>query len=158
MKKKTTLIVLLLLLALASIAWAAGTCTQTYSLIPGSNVSVLAFTCATEATGTTFPATATNADITEAIKGLYITEVRTNPGTTGPSMGYNITIKDTDDIDLMGGNMLTKSSTTSDAVVPLIASGVPLPRPIDGAITLNVYGNTTNAASTVVKVFLSREK
>jgi hypothetical protein len=157
--KKTTLIALLLtLIALPLIAWAAGTCTQTYKLTPNSNVSTLTFSFAAEATGTEFPETDTDADITEAIEGLYITEVRTNPGTTGPNTGYDITIKDTDGIDLMGGQLADRHTSNSEAADPIIASGVHMSRPIDGALTLNVSGNTNNAASTVIKVFLSREK
>jgi len=159
MKTKTSLIALLLILvALPFIAWAAGTCTQTYQILPTSNVSVLSFSCQTEATGTEFPATATSTDITEAIKGLYITEVRTNPGTTAPTDNYDITITDSDGIDLMGGTLADRDTSTSEAAAPAIASGVYLSRPVDGTLTLNVTGNTTTAASTAVKVFFSRQK
>jgi len=154
--KKTSIIAIIIILALPLIVWAAGTCTQSYSKTSSANVSVLTFSCATEATGTEFPVTNTSAEITEAINGLYITEVRTNPGTTGPADNYDITIKDTDGIDLMGGSLTDRDTTNSEAAIPAISSGVYQDRPIDGILSLTISGNTTNAASTAVKVFLKR--
>lgn len=133
-----------------------GTITQTYATIPNSNISVLTFTCTADAAAATFPDTATSDAITAAIKGLYITEVRTNPGTTAPTDDYDIVIKDADGIDLMGGSLLNRDTSNSEAAAPAIATGVYWQRPVDGALTISITGNAVNSAVVVVKVFLSR--
>lgn len=134
----------------------AGTITQAYEIMPNSNVSVLTFTCTADANNGSFPSTATSTDITTAIKGLHLVEVRTNPGATAPQAAYDIVLNDADGIDLMGGKLADRSATASEAAAPAIATGVYWPRAIDGALTLVITNNNVNSAVIVVKVFLER--
>jgi hypothetical protein len=134
----------------------AGTITQELNVIPKSNMVVLTFTCTADAAAATFPTTSTNDDITDIIQGMYITEVRTNPGSTAPTDNYDIVINDADGIDLMGGSLLNRDASNSEAAAPAIATGVYWPRPVDGALTISISNNSVNSAVVVVKVFLSR--
>ncbi len=139
---------------------AAGTCTQAFTEVYNyqyaSPLATLTFTCTASVDDASFPSTATSATITDQIKGRYILEVRTNPGSTAPQALYDIVLNDTDGIDLMGGNLANRSATASEAAPPAITTGVYWPRPIDGTLTLVITGNNVNSAVTVVKIILSR--
>jgi len=156
MKRFITIIALALALLLPSSLWAAaGTCTQAYALIPSSNISTITFTCIASADDQSFPSTATSTEITAAIKGMYIIEARTNPG-TAPTANYDIVLNDADGIDLMGGTMADRSATVSQRSIPALSTGVYGGTAVDGAITLVITGNSVNSAVVVVKVFLTR--
>lgn len=134
----------------------AGTITQSYEIMPNSNVSVLTFTCTADSSDGSFPSTDTSSAITAAIKGMSITEVRTNPGSTAPTANYDIVLNDTDGIDLMGGALANRSATASERVVPVVQTGIYGDSPVDGAITLAITNNSVNSATLTVKVFFSR--
>jgi len=157
MKRFITIIALALALLLPSSLWAVavGTCTQAYALIPTSNISTITYTCTASADDASFPSTATSTDITAAIKGMYIIEARTNPG-TAPTAAYDIVINDADGIDLMGGTMADRSATVSQRSIPALSTGVYGGTAVDGVLTLAISGNSNNSAVVVVKVFLTR--
>jgi len=157
MKRYFLIIALALALLLPSSLWAAvGTITQAYNKIPNSNVAVITYTCTASATDGSFPSTATSTAITAAIEGMYITEVRTNPGAGPPQDNYDIVLNDADGIDLMGGTLANRDTTTSERAIPALAAGIYGGTAIDGALTLVITGNNVNSAVTVVKVFLVR--
>ena len=143
-------ILALLLPAIAFGAVAPGTVTISYDS-PSDNTLVVTFSCVGSADDGSFPATSTSAT---TLRGFYITEVRTNPGSTAPQADYDIAINDSDGIDLMGGTLANRSATLSERAVPLLTTGAYGVTPIDGAITLAVTGNNVHSAITVVKVFL----
>lgn len=163
---KKIIIALILAVLLPASAWGAGTCTPSFTRIYNSEgwtgLAVLTYTCTADAAAATFPSTSTDtADsdgvyFTDKIKGYHIVEVRTNPGTTAPTDNYDIVINDHNGIDLMGGQLANRDTTTSEAAYPAIAAGIPWPRPIDGAITPVITGNNVNSAVTVIKIFLER--
>lgn len=135
-----------------------GTVTQTLANL-GNNTGgkVLTFTCTAAADDATFPSTATNAAITAAIEGMYIVEVRTNPGATAPQAAYDIVLNDTDGIDVMGGSLADRSATASERAIPMLVTGGTYGSTlIDGALTLVITNNNVNSAIVVVKVFLTR--
>lgn len=161
--KRFTLIIALALALLSSSLWAAaapGTCTQefteVYSATGPTQLATLTFTCTASADDASFPSTATTQVITDQIAGRYIAEVRTNPGATAPQAAYDITLKDTDGIDLMGGTLADRSATASERAVPSVASGIYGSTPIDGALTLAITNNNVNSAVTVIKIMLKR--
>jgi hypothetical protein len=158
MKKTVLIFALALALLFPSSLWAAavGTCTQSLPVITNSNIRVLTFTCTASVDDGSFPSTATSDAITAAIKGMYITEVRTNPGSTAPQALYDIVINDTDGIDLMGGTLANRSATASERAIPALVTGIYGGTAVDGALTLVITGNNVNSAGTVVKVFLTR--
>ena len=139
---------------------ADGTITYTVTDIPDDNrnppMKVLTFNCVASADLATFPATTIDADTIARLKGYNLVEGRTNPGATAPQAAYDITLTDSDGIDLMGGRMADRSATASEAAVPEIASGVPWPRPVDGALTLTITNNNVNSAIVVAKFFFER--
>lgn len=134
----------------------AGTITQSLAVISNSNLAVLTFTCTADSAAATFPDTPTSTDITNAILGMYITEVRTNPGAVAPQALYDIVVNDADGIDIMGGALLNRSATVSERAIPIMITGIYGCTAIDGILTISISGNNVNSAVTVVKVFLSR--
>ena len=112
-------IILIIGMLAAFPAWAASpaACTQTLTAY-GPNMKELVFTCT--ATGTAFAATATSTENTAAIKGWYLTEVRTSPVIgTAPTAGTTVTLmsSDTPSVDLLGG-VATCSDTVTTRFVP----------------------------------------
>lgn len=143
-------------LIVPSIGWSAGSCTQSLASTANTNVKVVTFTCTGDSSDGTIPSTDTSAAITTAISGFYLTEVRTNPGTTAPTALYDVVINDTDGIDLMGGTLVDRSATVSQAAIPAPISGIYGARPIDGALTLVITNNSVNSAGIVLKLFLTK--
>lgn len=136
---------------------AAGTITQALTNLGSTGAKVLTFTCTASADAATYPSTDTSTEITAAILGMCIAEVRTNPGGTAPTAAYDIVINDTDGIDLMGGALANRSATASERVVPALnAVGTYGSTLIDGTLTLVITNNAVNSAGIVVKVFLTR--
>ena len=160
MKKLYALIILAIILS-APLSWAAapGTCTQAFSEVYSASgptsMATLTFSCVASAGDGSFPATATSQAITDQIAGRYIIEARTNPGATAPQALYDITLTDTDGIDLMGGSLADRSATASEAAYPAIST-VPWPRAVDGALTHTITNNNVNSAISVTKYFLAR--
>ena len=173
MKRFTLILALILFLPCSLWAAAPGTCTQTfseiYTMAPSTQVitspiptvstltpqATLTFTCTASADDASFPATATTQTITSQIRGRYLLEARTNPGATAPQALYDITLTDTDGIDLMGGSLADRSATASEAAYPAIST-VPWPRAVDGALTHTITNNNVNSAISVTKYFLAR--
>jgi hypothetical protein len=156
---KRVIFIVLGLVLLASPAFPAGTCTQTLTSY-GQNAKVLTFVCTADPSSSyTFPATATTnvspTYITNSIKGWYIVEVRTSPGTPATSSTVSVAVSsaDTPAVDLMGGNCATRSNSATQRCFPSSVAPV-----IDGALTMAITGsNTTASAVLTVKVFLYRD-
>lgn len=138
-----------------AVAATPGTCTQKLDKYSVTGMRVLTFTCTAGDAGA-YPSTATSAAITTDIAGYYLTEVRTNPGTTGPQAAYDIVLNDANGIDLMGGTLADRSNSASEAAPPAIATGVYWPRLIAGALTLVITNNNVASAVTVITVLLAR--
>ena len=136
----------------------AGTITQTLikNFPLDSNIQVLKFDCTADASDGSFPATVTENSITVAIKGWWIIEVRTNPGTPAPQENYDIALNDVEGIDLMGGSLANRHQSNSEAAPPSIMPGVYWPRPINGALTVVITNNNVNSAKLTIQVFLGR--
>lgn len=79
--------------------------------------------------------------------------VVTNPGATAPTDDYDITLTDEHGIDVMGGQLANRDTTTSESALPKIGSVYGC-RPISGTITLNITNNSVNSATGVVEVFI----
>ena len=159
MKKTILIIALALALLFPSSLWAAaapGTVTQSISFTQNPAIKILTFTATASADDGSFPSTATTAANTAEIEGHYITEVRTNPGAGPPQDNYDIVLNDADGIDLMGGTLANRHTTTSQRAIPALATGIYGATAIDGALTLVITGNNVNSAVTVIKVFLTR--
>ena len=149
MKKFLALVALTLFIWVGS-ALGAGTITQTdVQIYP--NTRALTFTCTADASAHTYPVTASNVDIDG-----YVFLVVTNPsGVTAPTDAYDITLTDSDGVDVMGGELADRSDSNSEQAVPLI-DGVFGSRFVKGPLTITITGNSVDSAVTVVTVFYYR--
>lgn len=81
-------------------------------------------------------------DVETSIHGNVLMVV-TDPGTTAPADNYDITISDSDGVDIMGGELTNRDTATSEQVVPKIGSAYGA-RPVQGALTV-AFTNQANA-------------
>lgn len=144
MKKFLVLLIILSLLFVSN-AWAAGTCTQVFTQPNRSGLRTWILTC-TSAT-TTWDAVASDRDI----EGLIIV-VATNPGTTGPTDDYDITITNADDIDVMGGSLGDRDISVSEWTQPKL-NGNYGAVPTVGPLTVNITNNSVTSAVVVITVY-----
>lgn len=82
-------------------------------------------------------------------KGWWITKIVTNPGTTGPTANYDITLIDSDGADLADGAVTNRSATATEQEA--MAAQIPS----DG-FTLTFAGNSVNSATGTVRIFLNK--
>jgi hypothetical protein len=94
----------------------------------------------------------TSANIT-GCRGMYLYQIRTIPNAgRAPTADYDITITDSDSVDVAGGLLADRSaSSTEDVLLTQIA------RPVISDLTLNITGNAVDRATGQVKLFLSPE-
>lgn len=148
--KKFLVGLILVLFIWGGSALGAGTITQSdVQIYP--NTRALTFTCTADSDAHTYPVTGSNVDIDG-----YVFLVITNPdGTTAPTDGYDITLTDSDGVDVMGGELADRDETNSEQAVPLI-DGVFGSRFVKGPLTITITGNLVDSAVTVVTVFYYR--
>jgi len=81
--------------------------------------------------------------------GWMLIECLTNPGATAPTDNWDITLIDGHGIDIAGGQLLNRDTTTSERVVlldpPIIRST---------GFTLTIAGNSVNSAIGVITMIL----
>ncbi len=87
------------------------------------------------------PNTTLNANI---VKGWYLYAAETNPGDTAPIDNYDIVINDADGLDMAGGVLMNRDTSTTEGVDGFGARGRPL---IRGDLTV-VFTNQTNVSAT----------
>lgn len=149
-----TLLALSLLLMSPSGVWAAGTVTDAGKLKYSKNVSVLTYSWTADASAATVPATAS----TIPIDG-YVFMVVTNPGATAPTTLYDITLTDSDGVDIMGGELADRHTSNSEQAFPLMSGSTDFfgGRFVAGVLTLNVTNNSVNSATGTVVIYISNE-
>jgi len=82
----------------------------------------------------------------------FIVLVVTNPGATAPTASYDVTLVDSEGVDVMGGALNDRSATASEQAMPLI-SGNPVPRLVLGSLTFKLANNSVNSATGTCNVF-----
>lgn len=85
----------------------------------------------------------------------YVILVVTDPGTTKPSDNYDITLKDSLGVDVMGGALDNRDDTLTEQAVPTIGSAQG-GRYVAGVLTFGLTGNTVNDATGKCRVYISR--
>lgn len=85
----------------------------------------------------------------------YIVLAVTNPGSTAPTNNYDITIEDSEGVDVMGGALADRSATASEQAMPLI-SGSPVPRLVHGPLTFKLTDNLVNSATGMCNVHMQQ--
>lgn len=84
-------------------------------------------------------------------QGWMLYEVRTDPGSTGPTANYDITLIDEFGIDIAGGQLLNRHTTTSERVVLI---DPPILRAT--SFTITIANNSVNSATGQICFFLAR--
>ena len=145
MKKFLALLVLTLFIWVGS-ALGAGTITQSdVQIYP--NTRALTFTCTADAAAHTYPVTASDGNIDG-----YVFLVVTNPGTVGPTDNYDITLTDSEGIDIMGGELADRSNSAEEQAVPLIGA-VFGSRYVRGPLTVTITNNSVASAVVIIRIY-----
>lgn len=110
-------------------------------------VSVLIYSWLGDSVDGSVPATPGNAPIDG-----YVFLVTTNPGAVAPTEGYDVTLTDTDGMDIMGGELADRSASASEQAVPKINDAY-ISRYVSGTITLNITNNSALGAKGKVSIF-----
>ncbi len=148
MKKICLLIALIMLLAVGPAFGAAGSVALSYATVSDS-VSTVTWTW----TGSTVDGSVPTAASTN-VRG-YVFLVTTNPGSPAPTDNYDIVLNDSEGVDIMGGELANRDTTTSEQAVPKIQVAYG-PRFVTGPITIGITGNTATAATGNIKAYIAR--
>jgi len=79
-------------------------------------------------------------------------------GTAIPQDQYDITLSDSDGVDIFGGELTNRSNTTSEHAVPVIGSSYYGARFVNGPLTMALSGNNVGSAKGVLKIYFTRER
>ena len=126
----------------------AGTITQAWHTT--GTVKKVIFTCTADSSDGSYPDTV----LSKPIDG-YLLALETNPGATGPTANYDITIENDNAVDVLAGAGANRH--TSDTEVAYPAVGMYFKRPIapSDTLTLKIANNSVNSAVTVITLFWS---
>jgi len=136
---------------MAGFVFAAGTVTQDLTRNNRTHVHKLVFSWTGDTSNGTVPATASSVPIDG-----YVFMVTTNPGSPSPTDGYDITLTDSDGVDIMGGELLARDETDSEQAVPKV-DAVYGARYVSGTVTLTISSNSVHGAKGTVNVFFYDE-
>ena len=141
------LVLILLFLILPVICFGASSQTETrYTDLPGDvDVWVIAWTADTDGSYTNYT-TLWNVD-------GYIFMVVTDPGATAPTDNYDITLLDSDGVDVMGGELANRDTANTEQAVPKIGNAYGT-RFVRGPVTLTISNNSQNAAVGEVIIYI----
>ena len=137
---------------LSSPVFAAGTCVESLTRIsPG--VSILQFTCTGDAADGTFPATVSSRNI----EG-YVFMVLTNPGSPALTDNYDISLVDTDGLDISGGLLVNRDQAVTEVVIPKVDLVASLygPRYVKGKVTLEISNNSVLSGVVAVSLYIAQ--
>jgi hypothetical protein len=95
-----------------------------------------------------------SANQAKVLSGLYAVQAVINPGATAPTASYDVTLTDTDGVDVFGGTLGNLSATASAIVRPDIAT-LAGKRLVQGVLTFNLTNNSVNSANGVIKVYFT---
>jgi len=153
-----------LLAVLPSSLWAAGTCivsdvssTQIASLsnrIADPATVIITLTCTADSSAATFPSTTvslsgsypTSSLNTYNLTGYFLYQVGETPGTTAPTNGYTVTIKDSTQFALDLG-LLSSNGSSSSASLATIANATTSFPIVRSSLTVAITGNAVNSAN-----------
>ena len=86
----------------------------------------------------------------------YVIKVVTNPGATGPTDDYDITLTDSESCDCMGGALADRDITNSEQTWPIIGGTTYGESFVEGPLTCNISNNAVKNATTKVSVYFRR--
>lgn len=124
--------------------FAASSCLQSSDQIGDLKIVELSWTAHTDGTFTSVLTT-------WRIDGLIVC-VDTDPGSTAPTANYDITLTNDFTIDVMGGALENRHTTTSERTQPIINGGYKSVLSY-GRLTLNISNNAVNGATGKVRIY-----
>lgn len=77
----------------------------------------------------------------------------TDPGSTAPSVDYDISILDDEGVDVFGGELNDRSATASEQAKPKIGNAYD-DRWVNSSLSIALANNTAAAATTQIKLFV----
>ena len=144
-KIKTILFITTILLLINSFAFAASSVTQSHYKHGDMNVLVIEWVADTDGSFTSFT--------TRTIDGV-VGVVETDPGSTAPTAAYDITLKNSGGVDIMGGKLGDRSATATETEIPYNSNeSVHLTYPVRGPLTLAISNNSVNSATGTVTIY-----
>jgi hypothetical protein len=154
--KKVIAVIALLLVLIASTAMAAGTVTVTTQTGSGDAI-IVHFAWTADAADGSVPATLSGEGEDWPINySGCIYAMETNPGSTAPTADYDITLTDSDGVDMLGGGGADRSATVSE-IVPAKIGTVFGCFPTQNEFTLTITNNSVNSATGTVKVYIYQD-
>lgn len=143
--KKAVLI--LIMLMFGAIAWAASSQTETHiTNLPGDvDVWTIAWTSDTDGSYTNYT--------TEWNVDGYVFMVVTDPGATAPTGAYDITLNDSDGVDIMGGELGDLDASLTEQAVPKIGNAYGT-RFVKGPLVLTISNNSVDSAVGEVIIYI----
>lgn len=146
--KRFLCLLLLILLAAPALAEAAGSCALTsvesITIDTRTQRKFITLTCTGDGTITAYSLN----PITHGIRGWYLYNVTTNPGSSAPTAAYDITLL-VDSEDVAGGKLADRSASATQTV--LIADSTIGYFMMDGTMAIT-FANETANPSTIVMV------
>lgn len=140
------LLLSLAMLLIASGVFAVGTVTQTKTKDDGK-LRIITLSWTADSADATIPATTiSNVD-------GYVYAVITNPGSTAPTDNYDIVMTDADGIDVMGGALLNRDTSTSEQAFP--SDG--FSRYVKGNLIATWTNNSVNSATGTLIIHIYKE-
>lgn len=80
--------------------------------------------------------------------------VETKPGTTAPTTLYDITLKNSYGLDIMGGKLSNRSATVAEGTAPYDSvNDLFLTTPVAGPLTIAITNNIVNAATGTLTIY-----
>lgn len=144
MKKLIT--ILLLILIIPSFAIAASSQTQAHAVaLVGLHKLEISWVAHTDGSYTSFS--------TGSVSGVIL-GVLTDPGSTAPQDNYDITLKNSYGLDVMGGSLADRDTADTEYIQPYNATqNTYMSMPNHGALTLAISGNNVNGATGKVVIY-----
>lgn len=138
---------------------AAGTVTEKLTQIRNGNLKIWVLEFAW-AGSTTDPATAVSTATINKIGGLYLFLMKTIPGASSaaPTAAYDITLTDSDTLDVLQGTGLDRSATAIETTVPKQDTNQTLFGPVfidSGGLTLHITNNSNASATGTIRFYFS---
>ncbi len=78
----------------------------------------------------------------------------TDPGATAPSDNYDLYIKDSAGVDIMNGTTENRDTANSEQAMPKWGTDYFHPRPVYGALTFSLSGNSVDSALGEVFIYM----
>lgn len=157
MKKILSFLLLLGLIFTGSSALGVSSCTQTIACTGDGYACTLTFDWTAHTDGS-FTSTAVESAKLGTLKNYFVYLMKTDPGTPAPTANYDMTLTDTNGLDVAGGQLANRAAATTEQVMPKIdsANGIFGGAPLTDAATLAITGNSANGAKGKLILFLVR--